>query len=151
LRRDFRRHLLTLVLVALALPGCGIVFSADFEGTEVFRDFEVEPRVPAGSPVAVAVTVSQPYPVPLAIACAYEDVELTDDERRVAFSERAQMVFEAVLEAGPPGQAGAEDDPPEQVLTFEFIVRDAGTYFLACYTVAAPENGIGRRFRAEAP
>jgi len=139
------------MFIALVLPACGIVFSADFEGTEVFRDLELAGEFTAGSPVTVTVTLTQAYPVPVALYCGYEDVDISDDERQVAFSERAQPVYEAVLGANPGDPAGEDKGAEAEALRFDFTVNEPGDYFIACFTVAAPENGIGRRFTVEAP
>ncbi len=141
----------------LALPACGIAFSSDFDGTEVFRDFSldspdlVDGDFPAGSPIEVSLTVNQAYPVPVAISCRYEDVDITDDQRKVAFNERATSVFETVLPANPGHEPGDDEDVPDQDFDFEFTVSQPGDYFIACFTVAAPENGTGRGFTVVEP
>jgi hypothetical protein len=59
-------------------------------------------------------------------------------------------VFETVLEPGPTKSAAGEEVLTE-VLSFDFTVDETGTYFVACFTVAAPENGAGRRFTIGSP
>ena len=136
----------------LALPACGIVFSSDFEGTEVFRelvldgDALVDGKFAVDSPIAVTLTAKRAYPVPVAVSCRYEDVDITDDQRRLAFNERALSVFDTVLDANPGQQPGDDESVEDQVFRFEFAVTEPGDYFIACFTVAAPENGIGRGF-----
>jgi hypothetical protein len=153
LQRRARTHLAVLLLLLLALPACGVAFSANFDGTEVFRKFALDsPDVvngefPPGSPIEVSLTVNQGYPVPVAVSCRYENVDITDDERKVAFNERTTSVFETVLPANLDGhEPGDVDDVPDQEFNFEFSVDEPGDYFIACFTVASPENGIGRGF-----
>ena len=151
LRRP-RRHLIALMLAVLILPACGVVLSAEFEGTEVFRDFELESieeidgEFPVNALIQTQVTVNQGYPVPIAISCRYENVDITDDQRKVAFNERTISVFEITLPANPGHEPGDVDEVEDQVFDFEFRVSEPGDYFIACFTVAAPENGIGRGF-----
>ena len=136
--------------MTLALPACGIVFSAEFEGTEVFREMEMEGDLVAGTPIQVTVTMTQPYPVPLAVSCRYENTDITEEQRKVAFNERALPVYETVLQPRPGQAPGDDPDEMEEVRRgFELIVPEPGDYFLACFSVAAPENGIGRRFTIE--
>ena len=148
---DTRNHLAALFLLLLSLPACGIDFRSEFDGTEVFREFALDSdsmlggEFITGSPIEVTLTVNQAYPVPIAISCRYEDVDITDDERQVAFNERALAVFETVLEANP-GHHPRETEIDVRVTEFAFVVREPGDYFVACFTVAAPENGIGRGF-----
>src|SRR5690606_38353049 len=139
-----RRRLLALVLLCLALPACGVAFSFEFDGTEVFRDLELEGDMQPGTPIAVTLTVRQPYPVPLAISCRYENTDLTDDQRKVIFAERAIPVYDTVLPPAPESRLGEDaEDPPDIEHRFEFAVEEPGEYFIACFTVAAPEHGIG--------
>ena len=146
-----RKPFIALFLLLLTLPACGVVFSSAFDGTEIFREFAldsdsiVDGEFIAGRPIEVTLRVSPVYPVPVAVSCRYEDVNITDDQRQVSFNERATSVFEVVLAENQddrPGDTGAE------VLTyeFEFDAPQPGDYFIACFTVAAPENGIGRGF-----
>ena len=152
---NLRKHLAALFLIVLSLPACGIVFSADFEGTEVFRAFTldsdsiVDGKFLVDAPIEVALTINQAYPVPVALSCRYEDVDITDDQRQVAFNERTLSVFETVLEANPGHEPGDDEDVEDQVFEFEFAVPEPGDYFIACFTVAAPENGTGRGFTVE--
>jgi hypothetical protein len=147
-----RARFAAIILILLALPACGIVFSAEFDGTEVFRDFELAGEETddgfflTGSQVEVTLTVNQGYPVPLAVSCRYENVDITDDERRVAFSERTLSVFETVLPGNPGHEPGDDESLEDQVFEFEFMAPEPGDYFIACFVVAAPENGIGRGF-----
>jgi hypothetical protein len=139
------------MLATLLLPACGIVFSAEFEGTEVFRDLELEGDFVAGSPISATVTLRQPYPVPLAVSCRFEDRDISHEQRRVAFAERALAVYETVLEPDADHHLGDEDrEPVDMEHRFEFTVAEPGNYFIACFTFAAPENGIGERFTIEA-
>lgn len=138
-----------LLLLVVSLPACGVVISAGSEGTEVFKDFEVAGDFTPGSTVQVTVEVAQPYPVSLEINCAWEDTDLDDDERAVAFEERATVVYETILEANPDADPGEEESAVESTIEFEFEVDEPATYFIACFTVAAPENRIGERFTVE--
>jgi hypothetical protein len=140
------------MLTVLLLPACGVVFSARFEGTEVFRELDLESEsgmttdFPAASTISVTLTLKQSYPVPLAISCGYEDVDISDDERKVAFNERALIVFGTLLPANPESSPADHKEQSPQVLNLEFSVPDPGDYFFACFTPAAPENGIGQGF-----
>jgi hypothetical protein len=132
--------------MAVTLSACGIAFSSDFTGTEVFRGLHLDSDFRAGSPIAVELTVSVNYPVPLAISCRYEDTHITDDQRAVAFNERTTSVFETVLPA-QPGEEPSQHNPGEtRTFNFQFSVPKPGDYFVACFTVASPENGIGQGF-----
>lgn len=152
MRRHARKHLAAFVLLLLSLPACGVIFSAEFEGTEVFRQFAldspnlVDGYFPVGTPIEVTFKVNQAYPVPLGITCRYENVDITDDQRQVAFNERAIPVFETVLEANPGNDPGDDEEIPDQTFEFEFPAPEVGDYFIACFVIAAPENGIGRGF-----
>jgi hypothetical protein len=150
LHLNLRGHIAIILFLSLLLPACGVVFIADFEGTEVFRDIEIEGDFVAGSPISVALTVRQPYPVPVAISCRFENADISDDQRRVVFAERSLSVFETILEPNPGPGLGDEDvDPEDMEQRFEFTVDEPGEYFLACFTLAALENGIGQRFTVE--
>ena len=144
-----------LVLLLLTLPACGVMVGASSEGTEVFREFALagdetdDGYFPEGSTIDVMLTVNQAYPVPVAVSCRYENVDITDDERRVAFNERAISVFETVLPANPDSEPGDDDGVRDQTFEFEFAAPEPGDYFIACSTLAAPENGIGRGFTVE--
>jgi len=148
---DTRRHLAALFLILLSLPACGIDFRSEFDGTEIFREFALDSESMrggefiAGTPIEVTLSANQAYPVPIAISCRYENVDITDDQRQVAFNERALSVFETVMEANP-GHHPGETETDVRVFEFDFMVMEPGDYFVACFTVAAPENGIGRGF-----
>ena len=152
MRRNARIHLAVTLLLLLALPACGVVFSSDFEGTEVFREFTLDSdeaiagEFPVGATMEVTLTVNQAYPVPVAVSCRYENVDITDDERHVAFHERALSVFETVLEANPGHHPGDDEDIEDETFEFGFAAPEPGDYFIACFVVSAPENGIGRGF-----
>ena len=152
-----RKPFAGLLLLLLTLPACGIVFTAEFKGTEVFREFELasdqmdDGSFLAGTPIEMRLRVNQAYPVPVGISCRYENVEITDDQRQVAFNERALPVFETVLEANPGHEPGDDDGVPDQTFEFEFAAPEAGDYFIACFVVSAPENGIGRGFTTVEP
>jgi hypothetical protein len=152
LRLYARRRFAALALLLLSLPACGIVFSAGDVGTEVFREFQLTGEktaggyFPAGSEIAVTLTVNQAYPVPIAVSCRYENVDITDDERRVAFNERTSSVFETVLPGNPGHEPGEHEGVQDEVFEFAFEAPEPGDYFIACFVVAAPENGIGRGF-----
>jgi hypothetical protein len=135
--------------MAVTLPACGIAFSSDFTGTEVFRDLHLESDFLTGSPIAVELEVSVSYPVPLAISCRYEDTDITDDQRAVAFNERTTSVFETALQAQPAGEPSQDKVGDTETFSFEFSVPEPGDYFIACFTVASPENGIGQGFTIE--
>ena len=134
-----------LVLLLLALPACGVAFRSDFEGTEVFKSISLSGDRVAGSELTLNVEVAQPYPVPLLITCYYEDPDaLTEDEKNVAFQERAPVIGKTVLPAREGGDP--QDKVEKQKLSFKFKVDQPGTYFVACLTPAAAENGYGLSF-----
>lgn len=155
MRRHLRKHFAALALLLLPLPACGIVLSADFKGTELFREFELsgdetpEGYFVAGGAIQVALTVNPSYPVAVAVSCRYENVDITDDQRRVAFNERTLSVFETVLPANPDSVPADDAGVPDETFEFEFEAPGPGDYFIACFAVAAPENGIGRGFTVE--
>jgi hypothetical protein len=135
-----------LLLAALALlPACGVQFGSSFEGTELFKDLDLQGDRFANRELVLSVEVNQAYSVPVRIACYYEQPDaLTDDDKKVAFQERATLIGERVLPASDTGSPG--DDVPRQTLRFPFSIPDAGSYFAACLTPASPENGIGLDF-----
>ncbi len=118
----------------------------------MFREFKldspdiIDGEFPAGSPIEVSLAMTQTYPVPIAISCRYENVDITDDERKVAFNERTTSVFETTLPANPGYDPGDYEDVQSQKFNFDFSVDEPGDYFIACFVVSAPENGIGRGF-----
>ena len=117
----------------------------------MFREFQLGGDTKAGSfragsPIEVTLTVNQAYPVPIAVSCRYENVDITDDKRRLAFNERTLSVFETVLAANPGHEPGEDEDVEDQIFEFEFVAPKPGDYFIACFVVAAPENGIGLGF-----
>jgi len=127
------------------LPACGIQFGGSFDGTELFKDLEIEGDRFANRPLIIAVEVNQSYSVPVRVACYYEDREnLTEDEEKVAFHERAVLIGDRVLE--PSGAEEPADDVARETLRFPFSVPEPGSYFAACLTPASPENGIGTDF-----
>lgn len=134
-----------ITLALLLLPACGVQFGGSFEGTEVFKDLELEGDRFANRELVLALEVNQAYPIPVRIACYYEDREnLTEDQEKVAFQERATLIGERVLPASDADSPG--DDVPRETLRFAFSVPEPGNYFAACLTPAAPENGIGVEF-----
>jgi hypothetical protein len=136
---------LFIVLSIALLPACGVQFGGSFEGTELFKDLEVEGDLFANRELIISLEVNQAYRVPVQVACYYEDREnLTDDEKRVAFQERAVRIGERVLEPSDAESPG--DDVPRETLRFPFSIPVPGTYFAACLTPASPENGIGTEF-----
>lgn len=137
-------RLLPLIVLSLVLAACGVIFRADFDGTEVFRRLEIEGERTAGSELTVRIEVQQGYPVPLRIGCFYENTDdLTGDQRNLVFQERAVLFGERVLPPAPDGRPW-DKDRRRQTLTFRFTPPRAGEYFVACATPAAPENGLGR-------
>jgi hypothetical protein len=136
------------LLLLLALPACGVSFRQNFEGTEVFKGISLSGDRVAGNELTVNLVVAQPYPVPVKISCYYEDYDkLTDDEKMVAFQERAPLIFETVL---PPNPGSDPQDKVErQTLSFKFTPKEHGDYFLACLTPGAAENGYGMSFKVK--
>jgi hypothetical protein len=134
--------LLALLLLA---PACGVSFGGGSEDTELFKDIEMEGDLYANRELVLSVEVNQAYPVPVKVACYYEDPDnLSEDEEKVAFHERAILIGERVL---PASDADSPDeDVPNETLRFAFSVPQPGSYFAACLTPASPENGIGVDF-----
>jgi hypothetical protein len=142
------RRQLVLVVFLLALPACGVSFRSNFEGTEVFKKLSVSGERVAGAELTLNLEVAQPYPVPLQIVCYVEDSDkLTEDQKNVAFQERAPRIAEAVLPARVGGDP--QDKVENQTLSFKFKLDEPGEYFLACLTPAAAENGYGVTFRVK--
>jgi hypothetical protein len=122
-----------------------VSFGSEFKGTETFKSLSVSDTRKAGTEITITVEVAQPYPVPVTIACYYENSDtLTDDEKMVAFHERAKKMGETIL----PANTGSnpQDKVDKQKLTFTFTPADAGSYFVACITPGAPDNGYGKAF-----
>jgi hypothetical protein len=122
-----------------------VQFGAASDDTELFKDLDLVGDRFANRELVLALEVNQAYPVPVRVACYYEDREnLTEDEEKVAFEERATLIGERVLPAS--GADAPEDEVPRETLQFAFSVPEPGTYFAACLTPASPENGIGLEF-----
>jgi hypothetical protein len=137
------RHLL-FAFVLLA-PACGVSFGGGSEGTELFKDLEIEGDLYANRELILALEVNQAYPVPVKVACYYEAPDnLSEDEEKVAFQERAVLIGERVLTAS--GAESPDEDVPNEMLRFAFSIPEPGSYFAACLTPASPENGIGVDF-----
>ena len=124
------------------MPACGVSFRSEFKGTEIFKSISISGERTVGSELTLTLEVAQPYPVPVQIACYYEDDEqLTDDQQKVAFQERAPLIGQTVL---PPNIGSApQDKVDKQRLSFRFKISQPGEYFVACITPAAAENGYG--------
>jgi hypothetical protein len=155
-------------MTALTVAACGVTFSEDFEGTELFKSISLGDTPPGGSQggnssctrqagvwecsgvdqLTVSFEVTNGYPVLIQVACFYEEPDaLTDDQLKVAFHERATRVGEKVLM--PVEGRRPDDDVPRELLSFTFDAPPPGEYFLACLTPAAPDNGLGLGFRME--
>jgi hypothetical protein len=137
----------------LALPACGIEFVASEEGTELIDKVEVAGEFVSGGEVTVTLTLNQAYPVPVHVACYVENQSmLTEDEKDVAFHERASLIGEVYLDTalGPSGAMDPDEEVDKQVFRYPFKVERPGSYFVACITPAAPDNGIGRSFNVRA-
>jgi hypothetical protein len=142
--------ILSLLLGGL-LAGCGVSFSDDFDGTELFKAIRLDGERAVEAELVVTVTVSQGYVVPVRIACMYEDgFRLTDDQLKMDFSERAIVVGDEVLDPAPKG-THPDDEREEQDVSFRFRVREPGDYFLACFTPHAPDNGLSLSFEIPPP
>ena len=138
-----------LLLLLLALPACGVSFRSNFSGTEVFKGISISGDRVVGSELTLTVTIAQPYPVPLQISCYYEDEDsLTEDQKNIAFQERAPLIGQTVL----PANVGSnpQDKVEKQTLTYKFTPRQPGTYFAACLTPGAADNGYGTSFTVRA-
>jgi hypothetical protein len=143
------RQRLVLLVLLLALPACGVSFRSEFKGTEVFKSISVSGNPVAGSELTLNVEVAQPYPVPVQIACYFENEDsLTDDQKMVAFQERAAKIGEIVLPANV--NSDPQDKVEKQKLTFKFKPETPGDYFAACVTPGAPDNGYGTSFTVKA-
>ena len=123
-----------------------MAFRDNFDGTELIKEVEVTGDRFVNRQLTVTMELNEAYPVPVRVACYYENQNrLSKDERKVAFHERATLIGQQMLEPTPTGR------PDEKVerssVSFEFTVSEPGDYFLACITPAAPDNGIGKRFR----
>ena len=124
-------------------------FRSEFNGTEVFKSLSLEGDRVAGSELTLNVEVAQPYPVPVQVACYFENEDdLTDDQKMVAFWERAAKIGEVIL----PANVGSnpQDKGDKQKLSYKFKPDKAGDYFAACITPGAPDNGYGMAFKVKA-
>lgn len=135
------------LLLLLCLPACGVKFSEDFDGTELFKSIVLEGDRSPGAQLTLRLGVAQGYPVPVRFMCIYEDEDrLTEDQNRVSFFERAVVVAEEIV---PPAEARtpADEGIPRREYVFSFRAPGEGSYFLACFTPAAEDNGISLTFR----
>ena len=126
---------------------------ASEEGTELIDKVELAGEFVVGGEVTVTMTINQAYPVPVHIACYVENQNLvTEDEEDVVFHERATLVGEEFLDtalsAGRP--LNPDDEVEKKIFTYRFTPETPGSYFVACITPAAPDNGIGRSFTIRA-
>jgi hypothetical protein len=143
---------LPLVFFLLALPACGIAFTASDEGTELFKKLELSGDFVVGGDITVTLDLNDAYPVPLHIACYVDRAEgLTEDEKKVSFEERARLIGDEYLDTAP-GSADLEpgDEGKKQTLSYTFQVEEPGQHFIACITPSAPDNGLGRSFAVRA-
>ena len=144
-----RRFVLVSLLAALG-AACGVTFTSPNDGTELFKGLTVSGEPRAGAALMLSVRVTQTYPVPVRVACYYEDFDrLTDDQKELAFLERATLIGETVLPAGLDRRFGEE--APEETLSFDFTIDTPGSYHVACLTPAAPENAWGEPLKIEGP
>jgi hypothetical protein len=146
----FDLRLPLIAALTLLATGCGVQFFAPEPGTELFDDIELTGSRTPGGDMTLVLSLTPLYPVAVEIGCYYEeaDKELTDDEERIEFHLRAPKIGEMVLPAAPGRRPDEEpDDSDVQVLRFNFRAPEAGRYFVACLTPAAPENGISMTFR----
>jgi hypothetical protein len=142
-------RLAPLLILLLTVPGCGIEFVASEEGTELIDSVTVSGEFVAGGEVMVTVTINQAYPVPVHVACYAQNESLvTEDEKDVSFHERATLVGQVYLDTaiGPSGAMTPDTEVQKQTFSYPFRVERPGTYFIACITPAAPDNGVGRTF-----
>jgi hypothetical protein len=149
--RSLRPHrflrLLLAPLATIGLTACGIAFSSEFTGTEMFKGIEVTGDMTEGSELTVTVTITPVYQIPVELACYYEDDDsLSDDMQKIAFHDRALLAGKTTVEPAPEGVTPSDDDVERQQLSFAFTPPVAGDYFIACLTPAAPDNGIGVDF-----
>jgi ABC-type transporter Mla maintaining outer membrane lipid asymmetry ATPase subunit MlaF len=153
MRSSLARRLAPLRLLLLSLPACGIDFVASEEGTELIDKVEIAGDFVAGGEVTVTMTINQAYPVPVHIACYVENQDLvTEDQEDVVFHERATLVGEEFLDTAisPDRPLNPDDEVEKLKFSYPFRVDQQGTYFIACITPAAPDNGIGRSFTVRA-
>lgn len=145
----FAPRLLSVLFIVFLSPFCGVSFRNTFNGTETFKGIALSGERVVGAPLTLSLEVQQTYPVPLQITCYYEDADkLTDDQKKVAFQERARVLGQTVLPAAPEHNPQDKIDKAQrQTLTFPFKVDEAGSYFAACITPAAAENGYGISFK----
>ncbi len=141
-----RSHVPVTALAVLALTACGVSFSDAYTGTETFKGLSLSGERRVGSELTIHLQVSQVYPVPVRIACYYEDGDrLTDDQKKMAFEERATFIGDTVLQ--PEALGTPTKKAVSQPISFQFSVPEPGSYFLACLTPAAVENGWGLEFK----
>ena len=153
MRPPLALHLTALFFLLLLLPACGIDFVASEEGTELIDKVEVAGDFAAGSELTVTMTVNHAYPVPVHIACYVENQsDVTEDEKDVAFHERATLVGQEFLDTaqGTDSPLNPDDEVEKKKYSYPFTPETAGSYFVACITPAAPDNGIGRSFTVRA-
>jgi len=143
------RHRFVLLALLLALPACGVSFRSEFNGTEVFKSISISGERVAGAELTLNLEVAQPYPVPVQVSCYFENEDdLTDDQKMVAFQERATKIGETVLAAN--AGSNPQDKVEKQKLSFTFTPTTPGDYFVACITPGAPDNGYGMSFTVKA-
>jgi hypothetical protein len=145
----FAPRLLSMLFIVFLSPVCGVAFTSHYNGTETFKSIAISGDKVVGSPLTLTLEVTQTYPVPLQITCYYEDgSKLTDDQKKVAFQERAKILGQTLLPAAPQHNPQDKIDKADrQKLEFPFKVDEAGSYFAACITPAAAENGYGIAFK----
>ena len=147
--RSRRFSLVALPLLILATAACGVRLTNAGGDYEMFEGIRLAGERRAGVELTLSVTLASAYPVPVRIACFYEDYDsLSDDEKTLAFEERAVKIGEAVIPPVPGGRPPGKD-APEQTISFRFSAPRAGEYFLACNTPAAADNGFGLSFEIE--
>jgi hypothetical protein len=136
--------------VAILASACGLRFSDDFEGTELFKSLTLEGERVTGAELQLLLVLNPSYPVPLRIACFYEDGDqLTDDQLKLSFEERATQISDVIL--GPALGRRPDDEVEPLEMTVRFRVPEPGDYFVACLTPAAPDNGLGLSFAITDP
>jgi hypothetical protein len=138
-----------IVVATLFSHACGVSFKDTFDGTEVFKSISLSGDRTPGSELTIHLQVADGYPVPLQVVCYMEDPNaVTDDQDKQTFNERASIIGRRVLEPQPgrkPGDKGLD----RQTLDFSFQAPPPGSYFLACLTPAAADNGLGLDFKIE--
>jgi len=161
-----------IVLAAFTLAACGVSFSEEFEGTELFKTAWLTEGIAGaagevcakqgatwvcrpGMQLSVNVGITNGYSVPVKVACYYEDPDaVTEDDEKLAFAERAKLIGETVL----PAQDGRRPDTYAptagnskalETLSFVFPAPERGKYLLVCLTPAAADNGIALTFKID--